>query len=286
MPKISVCSFSFHRRLADGEMDFFQYVETCRELGCTHLQPWSVHYARGLTPDDVFGIGHHPGQTDIPDWMHPPTDRGYIRDIRQAVVDSGLEMELVALDRGYVYLADEALRHEHRQYAREWLDAAGELGIPAFRIDPGEGSAEMPDDEIDFAIAEYKSLMADARSVGVRLYIENHWGLSQVPRFINRLLDEVEGLQYLFDSNNWGRDPENRQRGWNQCAHRATATHLKPRQFTEEGKLDDPLLVDAVRLLKDRGFDGVWGIESIPAGKALEIEAVAATIRHLLDYEV
>jgi len=41
--EIAICSYSFHRTMAAGQMDFAGYVSICRDLGCTQLDPWNAH---------------------------------------------------------------------------------------------------------------------------------------------------------------------------------------------------------------------------------------------------
>ncbi len=73
--KIGICSFSFHRLLNEGKQDIFQYIQTCKELGCTHLQPWSAHFTRNSDKGSVLELGKNPGQSKISLDFEAPKDK-------------------------------------------------------------------------------------------------------------------------------------------------------------------------------------------------------------------
>jgi len=72
MIQFSIGSFSFHRLLGEGKQDIFQYIGDCKELGCTHLQPWNTHFIRQTDIDEVLKSGRNPGLADLPEWAMPP----------------------------------------------------------------------------------------------------------------------------------------------------------------------------------------------------------------------
>src|SRR5438445_13668478 len=39
MLEIGICSYSFHRLLSAGKQDMFAYIQDCKKLGCTQLDP-------------------------------------------------------------------------------------------------------------------------------------------------------------------------------------------------------------------------------------------------------
>ncbi len=55
--QIGICSYSFHRLLADGKQDIFQYIRDCKALGCTQLDPWNAHLSDLKSGDDVLRLG-------------------------------------------------------------------------------------------------------------------------------------------------------------------------------------------------------------------------------------
>ncbi len=137
MVKISICSFSFHRLLDAGKQDIFQYISDCKELGCTHLQPWNAHFARNTEAGGVVHLGSNPGESGSPLWLEAPKDGKYLQEIEQAAEESGLPFELIAVDRAYIYDDDASIRTENRRRAYEWLDVAEILGAEGIRVDAG-----------------------------------------------------------------------------------------------------------------------------------------------------
>ncbi|GAF71931.1 unnamed protein product, partial [marine sediment metagenome] len=91
---------------------------------------------------------------------------------------------------------------------------------------------------------------------------ENHWGPSQIPANVVKLIETIDGLGLLFDTHNW--QPELQQEGWERCAKHAAATHVKTFSFDERGNEESVDLSEAFRLLKESNFAGCWGVESVP----------------------
>lgn len=272
--KLSICSFSFHRLLGEGKQNIFQYIETCRDLGCTHLQPWNAHFARSITLDEILNLGHNPGKAEAPAWLEPPRDKGYLREIREAAEAAGLPFEMVAVDRAYIYDDDPAIAQDNRQRAYRWMEVAEQLGAMGMRVDAG-GPQELSDEVFAVVAEGYRDLISRGRTKGIDIYIENHWGSSNVPENIVRYLDEIEGLKYLFDTNNWakGRQAD----GWEHCASRADATHVKTFQVEEDGEEQTVDLKRPIQCLLQAGYSGVWGIESMLRNCG-EVEGARRTI--------
>ena len=72
----------------------------------------------------------------------------------------------------------------------------------------------------------------------------------------------MPGLGLLFDSGNWPDDM--RETGWTQCARYARATHLKTYAFDTEGNETTVDIPRVMRILQEAGYQGSWGIESVP----------------------
>ncbi|MFW5846007.1 MAG: sugar phosphate isomerase/epimerase family protein, partial [Planctomycetota bacterium] len=202
-----------------------------------------------------------PGPPEIPAWMHAPSDPAWIEALAKAVADSGLEQEALAMEKGYLILVDPAQQETHRRFLRAWVDCAGTLGIPALRVDPG------PMRDCDRAarqavIQAYREEAAYAADRGVRIFVENHWGLSQDADFLEELLDAVPAVGYLLDSNNFA--PEEREANWHRLVHRAAACHLKTFELGDTGVEPRMPVHKCIELLAKHDPDRLWGIESMP----------------------
>ncbi|MBK1877672.1 sugar phosphate isomerase/epimerase family protein [Pelagicoccus mobilis] len=275
--KSSICSFAFHRHFFSGIVDALKYIELSRELGVTHLHFWIVHLLKDLDMAEVRRWDWTPGSPEIPSWMNAPQDDGWAREIRQTTEGLGLEHEMLAMEKGYAHLQSPAERQKHRNFLREWIEFAGKVGIPAIRVDPG-GQRDLSPLEVQNIVTSYREVVSMAKDHGVRIFVENHWGASQQPDFLNHLLDKVEGLGLLLDSWNFG-SAEERSYGWASLSHRAEAVHIKTRQVDSNGIEHMYPIDDGIKQLCSNNYDGIWGIESFPQNEEEEIEAVQNTLK-------
>ncbi len=132
-------------------------------------------------------------------------------------------------------------------------------------------------DEIFEIIAQgYNDLIARGKDKGVSIYIENHWGSSRVPENIIKYMENIEGLKFLFDTNNWKQGQQ--QKAWKMCAPYASATHIKTFRFDENGNESTVDIPAAIKEIVDAGYDGIWGVESVPR-ELDEMEGARMTIK-------
>jgi sugar phosphate isomerase/epimerase len=260
MPRFSICSYSFHRLLAEGKQDIFQYIADCKHLGCSELEPWSAHLAKLSKGQDAIYAGHNPGQTDL---TLQTQDTEYLDKVKQAADDAQLPFGCIAADGPlYAWAPDDKTRQAQHELARKWIDVAGHLQAKYIRIDPGCPD-EKPSRDVLEAVAEgYRALIDYAAKQNVAMLVENHWGCSNHPDNLLMLLNEVEGLGLLFDTNNWARGQQ--ARGWRELAPYAKATHVKCLYWASDGEELTQHVGHALELLQEAGYQGPWGIESVP----------------------
>ena len=253
---LSICSFSFHRLLAAGQQDIFKYITDCKELGCTLLDPWNAHLAELKDLESVLFAGHNPDLAQL-----SAVDEVYIDRVKGAAEVAGLPFGCIAVDGAHIYEPAPEAREANRAKAYRWIAIAETLGARQIRIDAG-GPPEMPDDVFAIIVDGYNDLVGHAGSKGIEVLIENHWGPSPIPENLVKILDAVDGLGLLFDTNNWA--PGMQQKGWEMCAKYAKATHIKTFVFDENGNEPTVDIPTAMHLLLDAGYNGPWGIESCP----------------------
>ena len=171
----------------------------------------------------------------------------------------------------------------NRAVAYRWLEAAGLLGAAMVRVDAG-GPADMPDDVFATIVEGYQDLVGRAHRLGIELLIENHWGPSPIPENLTRILDGVPGLGLLFDTNNFQGDKEH---AWEMFAGYAVSVHIKTFSFDEQGNDPSVNLAKAIQLLVAAGYNGAWGVESVPldgdeyGGVVKSFELIRRTLREL-----
>lgn len=233
----SLMTYSFRRTVERGEMDIFSCIAFCQQNGIDYIEPWNKHLPQA--------------EDDIP----------WVDKVRQAATAAGVQMGCVAIDGGHIHGDTPEARQQQRNYAYHWLEVAAHLGAPQVRIDAG-GPVDMPDDAFAIIVDGFEDLIARGQSLGVEILTENHWGPTQNPDNSLKLLQAVPQLGLLFDSNNW--IEERREEAWEMTAHYARALHIKTFRFDADGNDPSVNLHKCIALLVDAGYDGVWGIESVP----------------------
>ena len=235
--RFSICSYSFHRTAAAGDMDIFKYIDWNKEHGFSQLDPWMKHMELGFEDD------------------------AYIAKVKAAGDAAGLPFGCVAVDGGHIYEPTAEKRAANRKVAKRWIDICQQLDAEQVRIDAG-GREETLDQIFDIVVEGYNELVAYARARGVEVIMENHWGPTKHPDNTVKVLDAVDGLGLLFDSYNW---PEStHERAWQQYAKYARLTHFKTFAFDANGNEPDWNIPHVISILKEAGYNGAWGIESTP----------------------
>ncbi|MBM7564394.1 sugar phosphate isomerase/epimerase family protein [Paenibacillus sacheonensis] len=269
--KISICSFSFHRMLAAGQQDIFQYIQDCKQLGCTQLDPWNAHLAQLNDGADALHAGANPGQS-----QHlKAVDDEFLARVKLAADEAGLPFGCIAVDGAHIYEASEEARTSNRQRAYRWIAIAEQLGATSVRIDAG-GPQQWSEEVFGIIVEGYKDVIEHARNAGIQVLVENHWGPTVLPDNTIRLLEAVPGLGLLLDSWNWAHGKQ--AEGWLKCAKYAAATHIKSFHFTEDGQELTQNVPAFCKLMLENGFQGTWGVESVPAD-GNEIEGARKTIQ-------
>ncbi len=254
--KLGICSFAFHRTVAAGAMDLGAMFRACRDLGCTQLDPWNAHLLEPGSGVDSLHAGSNPDDARLGVPGAEQVER--IAALGAAV---GLPFGCIAIDGAHVFSADPAEMRLHRERALRWIDIAARLGATAVRIDAG-GPEALDDATLAIIARGYRELIARARSAGIEVLVENHWGPTVIPANVERLLAAVDGLGLLFDTNNW--KPGLQREGWERCARFARLVHVKTFAFDPAGNETSVDLVPAFAALRAAGFAGTWCVESVP----------------------
>ena len=254
--ELSLCSYSFHRLLEAGQHDVFQYISDCHTLGCTQLDLWNGHLPSLLDDEARSPSSFTPEYAQL-----SPAELDYLAQIKTAAERAGLPFGCLAVDGAHIYEPSPEARQANRIKADRWLNIAGQLEAQQIRIDSG-GPPEMPDDVFEVIVTGYNDLIQRAGKKGIQVVIENHWGASRIPENVVRILEAVPELGLLFDTGNWPEDL--RETGWTRCARFARATHLKTYAFDAEGNEATVDIPRAMHILQEAGYQGSWGIESVP----------------------
>jgi sugar phosphate isomerase/epimerase len=169
----------------------------------------------------------------------------------------------------------------NRAIAYRWLEAAQLLGAKQVRIDAG-GPETLTDPLLAIIAEGYQDVIHQAQKYGLEIIMENHWGTSRSPDNVVKILQTIPGLGLLFDTNNWS--PGEQEKSWRMCAVYARSVHIKTFSFDEQGNDPSVNLALAIRLLVEAGYNGIWGVESVPrdGNEYAAVEKTFALIRKVL----
>jgi sugar phosphate isomerase/epimerase len=120
----------------------------------------------------------------------------------------------------------------------------------------------MPEEQFQIIVREYKDIVSKGQKAGVLIIMENHWGASNIPENVVKIIEAVPGLGLLFDTNNWAKGTQ--ERGWELCAKYAKVTHIKTFEFDKAGYDPSVNLPKAIKKLVDTGYRGCFTVESCP----------------------
>src|SRR5213075_2960077 len=184
MVEIGVCSFSFHRLLAAGKQDVFQYILDCKRLGSTQLDPWNAHLSALKDGEGIIFAGRNPGKAN----QLSAVDDAYIAKVKDAAKRVGLPFGCIAVDGAHVYEESAEKRGENRRRAYRWIEIAGKLAAREIRIDAG-GTAAMPGPELEIILEGYADLKKRCGDIGAELVMENHFGSSATPANVVKICE-------------------------------------------------------------------------------------------------
>lgn len=215
------------------------------------------------------------------------TDDAYLDALVEAAKRAGVVFTGMAVDgTGNPAALDEDERKASIKQILPWFRVSKRLGLPLFRVNTGGHGSEYDPRALEQCIKSFRELMSEAEATGVKLVIENHWGLSINPLNTLRIIEEVDNemLGTLPDFGNFpdsqnpkgieklqelsgGLEPDEiRYWGLELMAPHALAVHAKMYTFDENGEDTRIDVGRCVKILRDADYEGYWGIEYEGAG--------------------
>ena len=123
-------------------------------------------------------------------------EKSYLNALKQRAFDKGLDMPMLSIHQDFVS-PDVAERKKHIDHTKHCIDLASQLGIPCVRLNSGrwktiksfddlmKAKGEEPPiagykdaDAIGWCVDSIREILPHAESAGVKLALENHWGLT------------------------------------------------------------------------------------------------------------
>jgi L-ribulose-5-phosphate 3-epimerase len=179
--------------------------------------------------------------------------------------DHGVENVLIMIDHeGSLVAKDKNERKQAVVNHRKWIDIAAFMGCHAVRCNAhGGGKTPQEDpDALQRAGESFSELIEYAKDANINVIIENHGGSSSFPGWLPSLCKELDNPHFglLPDFGNYTQDTDVYSEVKNSLPY-AKGISVK----TAWNEAGEQLLFDLPRLLKickDFGYTGYWGIES------------------------
>lgn len=249
---VSLAGFSVHGLLAEGKIDIFGYLESCR-------------YRYGLQTADLWN------------GLLPTIEAGFLTKVRHGLEERELSLVNYHVDGVHLWEDDPAARERNYRGALAHLEAAALLGAKTVRIDTGGKVAPVTPEQLDYLAGRYREYCAFGRDHGFAVGPETHWGLSLTADNMEAIARAVDHPAYgiLLHIGHWeDGDPD---AGDARLARYAVHTHVDA-ELTR-----GPRLAEKMRLLLDAGYTGCWGVEHHSAqNEYAEIAVQLATVRRAL----
>lgn len=185
-------------------LDFPQFtIDTYS--GVTAMDLWSSLFG-DINDDSMFTRVERNGQVR-PGEFDPssPSSRKYLDQLAAKIALTGVKAVHIS-NNAPRNLADlnEELRHEGIRVAKIWLDAAKQIGVKSMRVNTGgpqiipasviKGGYPQNIEIVPYlknAVESFKEMANYGEKVGVKITIENHWGLAADPINIRIIINEV-----------------------------------------------------------------------------------------------
>ncbi len=203
----------------------------------------------------------------------PGQDVRFLDQVIASVEAANSRVVNVPIDVGNLAQTDPKKRRHEMGVIKGWMDVAAYIGSECARVNTGRFEGE-PD--LNVIIDGYRELAEYGDSIGVKLVMENHWGVSSDPTQIGPIFEGVNHPNFASCPDLGNFPDEDREAGLQAIVKYTELVHAKTYDFNEDGvmtKFDFPAALDIV---KQTGFDGVISVEF--EGDGDQFEGVAKTI--------
>jgi len=237
--RISVLSYSFRNLMADGRMNVFGYLETCK-------------YRYKLNLADIWSSGSK--------GFLPTLEDSFLRKVKNAMDEREMELADLCVDYAQIWDDDPSRRQQYYENAMAHLKAAGILGARFMRADAGAGkdrrAREFTNEQFDHVVKRYKEYAQFAYDHGFKAGAESHWGPEAYWPTMQKLIKAVDhpGFGICVHIGGWVGTQEEKDLADRESAPYTCHTHI-PWNIVE-GPLTEKL-----KNLWDTGYQGSYSVE-------------------------
>jgi sugar phosphate isomerase/epimerase len=247
---ISVAGFSVHGLLAEGKIDIFGYLESCR-------------YRYDLRTADIWN------------GLLPTIEPEFLIKVRHGLEERELTLVNYHVDGVHLWEDNSEARERNYQGALAHLKAAALLGAKTVRIDTGGKVAPITSEQLDYLATRFREYCQFGQDHGFKVGPETHWGLSLTADNMESIARAVDHPAYgiLLHIGHWeDGDPD---AGDARLAPYTVHTHV-------DAEITRTRLAEKIQLLLDAGYTGCWGVEHHSAkNEYAEIAVQLATVRRV-----
>ncbi len=204
------------------------------------------------------------------------TEPAYLDDLKAGADAAGIALLNLAVDAPGDLSADAPSEREKGMAANvAWVAVAERLGIAAMRCNTGGKQAADRGAALGRCVESFQAICDEGKRRGVKILVENHWGLSDDPALIVRLVEAVrdshgpDAIGTLPDFGNWHPETD-RYAAVEAVMPYAGAVHAKAMAL--DADLNHPAydLARCVKIAQTAGYDGPLGIEYEGGGDCVE----------------
>lgn len=173
----------------------------------------------------------------------------YLTQVHEALEANGIRLLSLLVDGGDISHPE----HGGRDYEwiAGWLPAAVTLGAERMRVIAGRTKGETA---VATIIEALLKLSHEAEGLGIRITVENWWGVADSPEAVVEILEATDGkIGFNMDFGNWS-GPD-KYENLSQVAGYAETCHAQA-NFTADGTVEGQDYGRILEILKEAGFSG------------------------------
>jgi L-ribulose-5-phosphate 3-epimerase len=258
--RIAVSAWSFHKPLYAGRLRQPDVPAEVAALGFRHVELLEMFLWR-KPPGILLRALRRVRRGVTLRAMTPPTvdySRDTLNELRGARLRAGTQLACWAIDTDLTF-ADAGARRAQFSHMATAIEAARFLGAPMLRITTGGREGES--DAVGRVIDALRVVLPVAMASGIKLAIENHFGLSADPDALVEIVAALNSptIGVCLDLGNFREGVADK--GIKLLAPHAIHVHAKSQAFNSDGQESKINYRMALELLRTTGYDGALAIE-------------------------
>lgn len=241
--KISLNAFSFNDALLAGEMDVFQLLKYCAEIGFDAVDI-TGYYLQGypVVPDD-----------------------DYLFRVKRMAFALGLEISGTGVRNDFT-IADKEQRKKEVKLVKDWVHVAVRIGAPVIRIFAGIQKNVVSREEVTkWMIDDIRECVEYGAKHGVVIGLQNHADFIQTAEQVNYIIETINSqwLGLILDTGSYRVNDAYSE--IEKSLKHAVNWQIKEKIFID-GKEVDTDLDKIVRIIRSSNYNGYLPIETLGKG--------------------